>query len=194
MNRPAVANQDQFALQLLMQMPDEEHQVLSTKVLVLICEVNAHSLGSRRERQRADDADAIMAIPAIVNGRFSSRRPCAADGGLQYEARFVNKYEARLLLRALLFSAAHRRGTIARSPADRVRGRGFWLLRASIHSPENLPDVAWMELHAEVAFNHLRDPFHRPQLGAVTRRHRATAENLSQFPPLFIRQPWRATG
>src|SRR5258708_21347237 len=63
-------------------------------VAVVEIEVEAQTAGLRRNRESRDRREAIMAVPNVIDGRLSLRRPGATNHGLQHEDPFVDENHA----------------------------------------------------------------------------------------------------
>ena len=111
-----------------MQVLDEQDDRFGFDVFVLVSEIHSQLASPRRDGQRTDHADAIASIPCCVDRCLSDRSPSPTYDGLKHEARFVNEYNASLLLKALFLAAANRRG------ANALRRQRF------VHAPV-FPDV-----------------------------------------------------
>ena len=92
-----------------MQVLDEQDDRFGFDVFVLVSEIHSQLVGLRRDGQRTDHTDAIASIPCCVDRCLSDRSPSSTNDWLKHEARFVNEYDASLLLKALFLVAAIRR-------------------------------------------------------------------------------------
>ena len=134
-HRPAIADQDEVAAKLLMQLLEKERHVLSDDVAKMIVEVHADASSSGSQRQRSDHADAIVTLPRGMNGRLSARSPRSTYDGLQHEPGFVQEYKASLRTRSPSICEASRRPAIAQWLPRFVREHG--VLAAVDSTPTN---------------------------------------------------------
>ena len=94
MNLPTIPTDDQRPLQLLSQLSDEIHHVVSPDVGLIDLKGSSDTTTCRRERQGADDALSIVPVPRSLNRRLGARCPCPTIYRPQSKSGFVAKNNA----------------------------------------------------------------------------------------------------
>jgi hypothetical protein len=84
----------------------ERQHVGRMNVVCEEAEVEAQPLALRRVCKRADDREAIMAVPASVNRGLPSRRPGAATSGVQQKAALVEENDGGVTLPRFFLAGA----------------------------------------------------------------------------------------
>src|SRR5262245_21264070 len=144
---PAVADQQQWPTQSVMDSANESDHVLRCEIMVGQVVVQTKALCPGSDGEGAQCTEAIMSIPGVLDRRLATRSPDAAPQRLQQKPAFVEKDQASLAIGPLFLAAATCRGARRRRP---VRSVPWPAARVSGHSspvcgaafPRNRRDTA----------------------------------------------------
>ena len=92
-----IPDYQEWALEMPVQLLHERTDIVAGDVGRGHGEIQAQALLEGRDRDGAGHREAIMAVPAIVDGRLALRCPRAAHRGLQHEATLINKDDGAAL-------------------------------------------------------------------------------------------------
>jgi hypothetical protein len=124
----AVQHQDELAPQALVHQGQERHNFLKADVVVVDLEIESQAAAYRGYRNPRDNRQTIMAVPAVLDGRLTSRCPTAADYGLEHEATFIDQDDTPPLVVGFFSIRGHsssRQRWMASSSRSRARRSGF---------------------------------------------------------------------
>lgn len=127
-NGAVVPDDDDGTSQMTQQGAQEVTRVRCPEILAMQLEIEPAAPPRRTEREPRDDRHAIMCLPVAQDRRLAARRPGAAHGGDQEEARFVDEDEVGPQPRGVFFTRGHSRAfhwVIAASSRCSARRSGF---------------------------------------------------------------------
>lgn len=110
---PAIPDQDQSPAKMLMDLAKELHYVIGMNVVMGDAVVQAEALRPRSDRQGANHAEPIVALPRISHKRCADGAPSISPQRLQEEPAFVEKNDASLQIGPLFLAGATFPGAIS---------------------------------------------------------------------------------
>ena len=124
-----IKDHKEIAAEQTMDLLDEGSDANVVEVLPHGLEVKPQTAELRRDGEASDDRQAIVPIPAVLNGRLAARRPSAPHDRLKHEARFVYEEDAAAGLAGSFFIRGQsfaRHVWMVASFRSRARRSGFW--------------------------------------------------------------------
>lgn len=92
MHTPAIPNDDQRPPKTATQLFHEVDRLAGANVLVVNLEGSADATARRREGNRPNHAQPVVAVPSTLHWRFTTRCPSATVHRLQAKTSFINEY------------------------------------------------------------------------------------------------------
>ena len=92
-----IPNDAQRSLEVTVQALHKGNEVLTGDMGRLHGEIEAQAVLDRRDGDGADDREAIMAVPAVLDRGLPPRGPGLSNGGVKHEAGFIHEAEGSSL-------------------------------------------------------------------------------------------------
>jgi len=118
MNRPTIQDQDDPVGKMFEEFRHKALDLGGTEVVLLEPKAQGQMLSLRRDRDRRNSGEAVVAFPTVLEGRVPLGTPGPADHRLEHKAGFIEKNEAPAASSSFFLSAA-----------SLVDATGRWLLR-----------------------------------------------------------------
>lgn len=130
----AVPKNEDVALEVSEQLPQEVSRLQLSDVLGVELEVEIQPLAGGRDRDPRDGRDAVTSIEVMDRRRFADRSPGGGDGGCQLESRLIDEDEVGTQPLGVFFTAGQSRRRKWRISAWLRSSAflcGFWWLHPS---------------------------------------------------------------
>lgn len=183
----AVPQKDDLTAEVAQQQTEELDHPLAVDVLPVTTEIHADPLADRRDRDRGDDRDSVVAVAMAKDRGLSDRSPGLADVRGEHEAAFVEEDQVCAELTGVFLYPANRSVSIwqsplrcARSPGAPVSARSIPIVAgvaAGRQSARNAPPSASRSDPRLGAAS--KGPWHTPPAG----RRRPATSSASPFGP-----------
>jgi len=194
-NVATIPQHGQRFAQLLLELPQERHNVLSVDIVIEKIEVQVQPAGFRTRGYTTDGGNPVSSIPAIEHGLTAPRRPSPSHRGSQHEAGFIEKNQVGVPLacpsqdsREMYLLPKLDPGLVA---LPRLPAR-FLGAPAQARSKKP-PNMVVMKGHVEMPLDKLNDTSAGPQLCRPTMDFGSFQQESFQAAVLFGRQAWRRT-
>lgn len=178
--------QDELAPNISMQQDDKLHHLFKVDVAAMNLKVETQVMPHRRYGDPGNHRETIVTIPTVLERCFPFGRPVAAHNRLEHVATLVDQDDRLAILTGLFSTYPILLCTRWRSLLRLAHAPpSLWLLDASAHPPEDVPDMTGVIPHPKFTPNHLGYALQRPQIGRKTGRFCSLQQNGFQFPLLF---------
>jgi hypothetical protein len=139
MNIVMVQNHNKLSPQMSAENPEERHHLLGANIAGMDIEAQSQTPPFQGNRDRRDDRETVVALPAILSRRFALRRPCSATDRPQHKTTLIRKNDAISLPTRFFLYAANPAAASVGSLYRRVLE--FWFLATPAQRMQDVPDV-----------------------------------------------------